>query len=113
MPPVDYLSDNGTAITAEYLGNKDWLPTIGDPDEEKQLKYLYVYASPISTLRVFISYNGGDFEYLGAVSDYPQRFDLGFKKCHYIQLKVTESSSNKRFIFEGYLIVGDKVPQRI
>lgn len=112
MPSLDYLDDNGTAITAEVLTHKDFLPTIGDPDEVKMLKYLYVFATPVSTLKLFISYDGGDFEQLGTITAYPQRFDLGHKKCHYIRLKFTESSGNKRFVYEGHLVVGDKVTER-
>ena len=110
--PSDFLSDAGTAITAEIITQRDFLPQIADPDEIKLVKYLYLFATPISTLQAHISYDGKDFVSLGTVTSYPQKFNLGFVKCRYIELKLTESSSNKRFILEAYLVVGDKVPER-
>jgi hypothetical protein len=108
-----YYSDAGSAITAEVETVRDFLPEIGDPDERKKLNYLYIFATPISTLRVFISYDGEDFELLGQVTEYPQKFSLGGKKCSFIQLKFTESSSNRQFNIEAYLVVGDKLTERV
>lgn len=112
MAFVEYLSDNGTAITSEIEFLRDYLGNLGDPDDEKMLKYLYVWATPISTLKFFISYDDGDYEYLGGVDEYPKRFDLGHTKCKHIKLKATESSTNKPFIVEAYMIIGDKVQER-
>lgn len=107
-----YTSDSGGAITAEVITNKNFLTTIGDPEDLKRLDTLYFFATPRSTLKVFISYDGGDWDYLGTIKEYPQRFDLGGKKCYYIELKFTESSSNMPFIAEAYVVRGDKIPEQ-
>ena len=112
MPVNDYLSDAGAAISSEVLMGKDFLKNLGDPDDVKILQHLYVWASPISTMNIFISYDDEDFESLGTVREYPQRFDLGYKKCRSIELKVVESSTNKRFILESYMVIGEKVTER-
>lgn len=108
-----YRSDAGSKITAEVITQKDFLPSIGGPDDEKILQYLYVFLEPISTVRLFIKYNDGDWEELGSVKSYPQKFDLGHKKVRYIQLKLVESSTNKAFVWEGYLVVGSVAEQRV
>ena len=101
MPTQPYFDDDGTAITAEVVTQPNY---IAEPDQIKVVSRLFVFATPRSTLKVHISYGGGDWSELGQVKSSPQRFDLGMKKCYYLQLKITESSSNEPFDFSGYTI---------
>ena len=105
----NYFDDNSSAFTAEFITQKNY---ITEPDQLKSGNYLYLFASPRSTLRVLISYDGGQYESLGSVIENPQRFDLGKKKFYYFQLKVVESSSNKPFEVQAYTIDYDLEGER-
>lgn len=103
MATVNYFADNSNAFTSEIITSKNYL-TGQDvtPETLKSGNHLYVFASPRSTLKVYISYDGGAFEHLGTVTEDPRRFDLGKQKFYYFQLKFVESSSNKPFEIRGY-----------
>ena len=99
--PANYHSDNDAAFTAEIITQKNFLKV------EEKLKSgitLFCYASPRSTLKVFIGYDNKQWELLGTIKEFPQRFDLGMKKFYYYRLKIVESSSNEPFQFDGYTI---------
>ena len=109
MAFTQYYSDGSNAITAEIITQKNY---IIEPDQLKVIDKIYIFASPRSTLKVFVSYDGKDWEELGTVTDNPKRFDCGMKKCHYLQLKITESSSNEAFQFDGYTILYELSSER-
>jgi hypothetical protein len=99
--PANYYSDNEAAFTAEFITQKNYLKY------EEKLKSgitLYCYATPRSTLKVFIGYDKKQWKLLGTITENPQRFDLGVEKFYYFRLKVVESSSNEPFQFDGYTI---------
>ena len=106
MSVLNYRSDAGTAITAEIITHPDYCEA---PENLKQINQLYIFATPRSTLKVFISFDGGDWELLGQVNDHPQFFDVGYVKCYYFQLKLTEASSNAPFEWQGYTKIFDVI----
>ena len=101
MGTQNYYSDDNAAFTAEIITQKNY---INEPDKIKSGMTLFAYATPRSTLKIYISYDNKDWKYLGSLKENPQRIDLGMEKFYQFRLKVVESSTNEPFQFDGYTI---------
>ena len=105
----DTFSDkDGTAISVRVRTKEYYL---SGPDVLDEIQRIYIYADEPQATNVSISLDGGDYEFLGTITetDEPQRFDI-WKKCYHFSIGFDEISTNNIKI-KGFNIIYEPQPE--
>ena len=89
----EIFTDEDSIVIPIRIRTKEYY--LSGPDQLDEIQRIFVYADEPQSTNVSISLDGGDYEYLGTITEIkePQKFDI-WKKCYHCSLGLDEISSS-------------------